>query len=225
MKANWSGFGLVDGRGKINGHVASRNRGGAYIRTKVSPLNPQSIAQMAARARLVVPSQGWRALSQAVRDAWDAATGDFARTDVFGNLRNPSGKNLYSQLNVNLANAGQAAITNPPQPAGAGAVIAGALVITNGGAKTIAHTGDTAGHTIIVRATPGVSPGRSFVKQDYRIISTFTGGTASPEDIATAYEAKFGEPAVGTKVFVSLQSINNLTGESSTISAASTLVV
>ena len=31
---------VVDGRGKIGGHVYSKNKGGAYKRTKVTPSNP-----------------------------------------------------------------------------------------------------------------------------------------------------------------------------------------
>lgn len=215
----------VDARGKLNGQVASKNRAGAYWRTKVSPVNPQTAEQLQARSRLTTQSQAWRALTQAVRDAWNAAVGDFARSDVFGNLRNPSGKNLFARLNINLVNCGQAALTDPPLPSGAGTVTAGALIVTNGGVKSIAHTGDTAGHTVQVWATPGVSPGREFVKQDYRLITTFTGGAASPTVITTAYDARFGDAAVGTKVKVKLVSVSNTTGENSTPSEASTITI
>lgn len=225
MKVKFSGMGVVEGRGKINGTVASRNRAGAYLRVKVSPVNPQTTFQQAVRNRLTQNSQAWRSLTADQRAAWDGAVSDFARTDIFGDLRNPTGKNLYTRLNTNLQLAGQSTISSPPLPAGAGTVVAGTLVMTNGGAQTIAHTGDTAGHTIVVQATPGVSPGKSFLKNDYRNISTFTGGTASPEDIATEYAARFGQPAVGTKVGVRLISVNNLTGETSVASEAQTIVV
>jgi len=33
---------VVDGRGKLGGHVASKNRHGSYFRTKVSPSQPAS---------------------------------------------------------------------------------------------------------------------------------------------------------------------------------------
>lgn len=225
MKVKFSGFGIVAGSGKINGHVAARNRSGSYVRTKVTPVNPQSTYQQLARQRLTQFSQGWRGLTQAQRDAWDGATPDFAKTDQFGDLRNPTGKNLYTRLNANLATVGAAAITSPPLPEGAGSVVSGALVMTNGGAKTIAFTGATIGHTIQVWATPGVSPGKSFLKNEYRLISTFAGPGTSPEDIATEYEARFGDPAVGTKVGVRLVSVNDTTGESSVPSESQTIVV
>lgn len=225
MKLKWSGFGATDGRGKINGHVASKNRAGAYARTKVTPVNPQTSFQLTARNTLTTFSQGWRALTQAQRDAWDAAVPDFARTDIFGDLRNPTGKNLYTRLNTNLQNIGATLITDPPLPSGAGSVVAGTLIITNGGAKSIAHTGDTVGYTIQVWATPGMSPGKSFFKNDYRLLTTFVGGAASPAVITTAYNARFGQPAIGTKVAVKLVSVNDSTGEVSVPSESTTLTV
>lgn len=224
MKAKF-GMMVVDGRGKLGGHVLSKSRSGAYARTKVSGVNPQTSYQLGARSLLTALSQSWRALTQEQRDGWDNAVAGYAKTDVFGDLRNPTGKNLYTRLNVNLANAGQVMIEDAPNPVGAGAVTAGTLVITNGGAKTIAHTDDTAGHTIQVWATPGVSAGKKFVKNQYRLISTFVGGASSPANIAAAYEARFGDPAVGTRVNVKLVSVNNDTGETSTASEASTITV
>lgn len=224
MKGKWSGFGLTDGRGKLNGHVASKNRSGAYVRTKVTPTNPQTSFQLAARNLLTSLSQGWRSLTQAARDAWDAAVADFAKTDVFGDLRNPTGKNLYTRLNINLQNVGQPTISDPPLPAGAGNVIIGTITVTNGGAKTVAYTEATDGHKIQVWATPGVSPGKKFLKNDFRLIDTFDGAAASPFDMATAYEARFGEPAVGTRVGVQLVSVNENTGEMGVPSRGTVLV-
>lgn len=216
---------VVDGRGKIGGHVASRNRSGAYLRTKVTPVNPATLYQVAARALLTSLSQGWRALTQAQRTAWDAAVSDFAGTDIFGDLKNPTGKNLYTRLNANLRNAGQSLISSPPVPSGAELALAGALVITNGGAKTVAYTGATAASTVQVWATAGQSPGKKFVKSEYRLVTIFTGGDPSPVDIATEYEARFGEPAVGSKVFVQLRCVNNDTGETGQATETSTIVV
>lgn len=85
---------IVDGRGKIGGHVASKNRGGAYLRTKVTPANAQTSAQNQVRNLFTSLTQGWRGLTQAQRDAWNAAVLDYSRTDIFGDIRNPSGINL-----------------------------------------------------------------------------------------------------------------------------------
>lgn len=225
MKVKWSGIGAVEGRGKLNGSVASRNRGGAYFRVKVTPTNPQSIAQQMVRQLLTTFSQGWRALTQDQRSAWDAATPDFARSDIFGDMRNPTGKNLYARLNVNLSNAGQAAITSPPLPSGAGDVLASGLTFSVATDKEVTATMPGAGFTVLVFATPGVSPGKRFLKNDFRLLGNVAGSSSSPLDIAAMYTARFGVPAIGTRVGVRLVSVNNLTGESSVPSEANTLVV
>lgn len=225
MKLKWSGFGAVDGRGKINGHVASKNRSGAYARTKVSPVNPQTTYQQAARNLFTTLSQAWRSLTQAQRNAWNAAVSDYAKTDVFADLRNPTGKNLFSRLNINLQLAGIAVINTPPTPSGAGSITAGTLVMTNGGAKTIAFTPTPAATGVQVWATQGVSPGKQFVKNDLRLIDTLAAAATSPANIATAYQDRFGEPPIGTRVTVRLVPFNETTGEVGIGSEATTIVV
>lgn len=225
MKVKFSGMGVVEGRGKINGTVASKNRSGAYLRVKVSGVNPQTTYQQAARNQLTTLSQGWRALTQPARDAWNSAVSNFARTDIFGDLRNPTGKNLYTRLNANILNVGGTAIDSPPLPDGAGPAVIGAIVMTEGGAKTVAHNVTAAAFPLQVWATPPVSPGKSFLKGDYRLIQTLAGAATSPSDISTAYEARFGEPTADQKVGVMLVPININTGESGTGSAGTTIVV
>jgi len=44
---------VVDGRGKLGGHVASKNRHGSYFRTKVSPSQPASQYSANVRAALL----------------------------------------------------------------------------------------------------------------------------------------------------------------------------
>lgn len=48
MKIKW-GMMMTDGRGKLGGQVASKNRAGAYVRTKVTPVNPRTTQQQAIR--------------------------------------------------------------------------------------------------------------------------------------------------------------------------------
>lgn len=225
MKIKFSGLGVVDGRGKINGTVASKSRSGAYARVKVSGTNPQTSFQLAVRNRLTFFSQAWRSLGAAVINSWNSATDQWRRTNVFGDGVAPTGKNLYTRLNANIQSVGGTAITAPPAPLGAQQVVAGALVMTNGGAKTIAYTGTTVLSTVQVWATAGQSAGVRFLKNKYKLVTTFLGNTASPVDISTAYEARYGEPAVGSYVGVKLVAIRLTTGENSLPSEATTTTV
>lgn len=219
---------VVAGSGKVGGHVASRNRAGAYLRTKVTPVNPQSTAQLAVRNRLGTRSQAWKSLTQAQRDAWNAAVALWARTDIFGQLKNPSGFNLYQRLNNNLVNVGIAPISSPPQPASV--LTVGVTSITPAAGTALIPmvlTGAVpAGTAVKVFATAAQSPGVSFVKSEYRQITTLPAATATPVALGAAYVAKFGNWLAGQKLFFKIVFVNTTTGQESlpiqvaTISAA-----
>lgn len=213
MKAKF-GMIVTEGRGKIGGHVASRNRSGAYFRTKVSGVNPQTTAQQSARLLLTNFSQAWRGLTQAQRDAWDSAVPDFASTDVFGDLRNPTGKNLYTRLNINLQLSGGTPLTNPPVPTEVASFVATSLTAAVGASDMeIAFGGSSASDSIQIWMTAPISPGVSFVKNRYRLLGVIAGNTASPYNAWTEYVARFGTPPVGQKVYVKLVGSNDTTGQ------------
>lgn len=218
---------VVGGRGKIGGHVASQNRGGAYLRTKVTPVNPQSSAQLNVRSRLTEFSQAWSGLTEEQRLAWNNAVGDYARTDIFGDLRNPSGFNLYQRLNNNLAIVGVAPINTPPLPGAVGSCYATAFLIgteVESALLTLSHT-VPANTAVQVWATPPVSAGKSFVKSQYRLITVLATAATSPANIAEEYIAKFGDGAsLGQKVFVKTVAVNKVTGQVSTPSQVSAIV-
>jgi len=202
-------------RGKLNGSVFSKNRSGSYVRVKVTPTNPQTAEQLTARSTLTTLSQEWRTLTAAQIAAWNAAAPSFIRTNVFGNGVAPTGKNLYTALNTNLKNSGAATISDPPAPAEVEQPIAGALVMEFDGDKTVAYTGTTAASRVLVWACAPQSAGRRSVKSLMRLIATFAGNTASPLDIASAYNARFGTGADGQYVAVELQGVNLTTGQAS----------
>jgi len=226
MKAKFGAI-VVDGRGKLGGHVASRNRAGSYFRTKVTPVNPNTPFQQAARGLLTSLAQTWRTLTADERSAWNSAVEDFARTDIFGDIKNPTGFNLFVRLNTNIDNVNQSQITLPPLPAAViESVASAASFIITGSVGTVTFSPTvTAGMAVLVRATPGLSAGISFVKSEFRIIDVMDAAEASPFDIFSAYVAKFGTPVIGGKIFVSLTTVNILTGQVSVPSQVDTIVV
>jgi len=218
---------IVDGRGKIGGHVASKNRAGAYLRTKVTPVNPQTTAQLFVRNRFTGLSQAWRGLTQANRDAWNAAVSDYQKTDIFGDLRNPTGFNLYQRLNNNLLNIGESAIASPPLPDVVQAVVLTSIAAA-AGAGTLAATYAPeidAATKVKVFATAPQSAGKSFVKSEYRQIDVIITADASPFSIETEYTAVFGSVGVaGQKIFMQFVPVNLATGQTGTASQASAVI-
>lgn len=207
---------VVDGRGKIGGHVASKNRSGAYLRTKVTPVNPRSTSQSIVRGRLGNISQGWRSLTDAQRAAWIAAVGEWKTTNVFGDVKLPSGSILHSKLNLNLAKVSAAAISSPLPPA-IMTLVRPNVLASAAGTPSLTLTFSAAfpaGYKAYVSATPCISSGKSYVANMFRSISTLATLATPPANLLADWVAKFGgNPVVGSKIAVKLQFVNTTTGQ------------
>jgi hypothetical protein len=218
---------IVDGRGKIGGHVASKNRSGAYLRTKVTPVNAQTGYQLSVRNRFTSLAQAWRGLTQEQRDAWNGAVSDFQKTDIFGDLRTPTGFSLYQRLNNNILLIGESAISTPPLPSEVGEVVATELEAESGTQSLSLTLADDvpAGTNVKVFATAPQSAGRSFVKSEYRLIGVLDPEATTPVDLLSDYQAKFGSTGeAGQKIFVKVQAVNATTGQTGTPSGVSDVV-
>src|SRR5438094_3122359 len=89
-----------DVRGTLNGNVFSRNRGGAYVRTKVSPVQPVSAFSSLARSIFAALSQAWSTdLSDVERAAWEAFAAVHPFVIVFGDAIVLSGIAFYQSVN------------------------------------------------------------------------------------------------------------------------------
>lgn len=224
MKIKWGAL-VVDGRGKLGGHVAAQNRGGSYLRTKVTPSNPQSTYQTTVRNLFGSISSGWSGLSPAVLDAWNAAVEDWKQTNIFGDLKQPSGKALYQRLNQQAQIAGYPAVTAPPpkQTLPDSNVTAVSFGIT---ATEIDPTGIYSGtdFTVLTFSSGPVTAGTSYVKNQMRLIGNSGALAYSATDAFAQYVAKFGTPTAGEKVFMGYKIVAD-NGQSSPMQIVETVVV
>lgn len=226
MKVKWGSL-MTDGRGKIGGHVASKNRGGAYMRTKVTPVNPQSSDQISVRSAFTAISQAWRTLTADQRASFNGAVANFARTDIFGDLRNPSGANLHQRLNLNLNAVGASYITEAP--AVSASPETPVFTITANAttpALSLAWTSGAipANTAVIVEATPLLSPGKSFVKNQFRQIAVLPAADATPTSVLTEYVAKFGDLVAGQALFMRFKAVSTTSGITGSVTSANVIV-
>lgn len=200
------GMMMTDARGKLGGQVFSKNNAGAYVRTKVTPSNPQTSSQAGARSLFGSISAGWSGLTQAVRDSFNAAVADWATTDIFGDLRNPTGKNLFQRLNNQAQSAGLAAVvTVPAKQTMPTDIVTGVTIAVGAGTLTLTGANTDASTQIMLFATPVLTAGTKFVKNRLRNISNFAGNAAAPGTEYTSYTAKFGAPAANDNVYVGVK--------------------
>ena len=206
---------VVDGRNKIGGHVASKNRAGAYLRTKVTPVNRRTLAQTGVRSRLTTISKAWKTLTQANRDSWNSAVSSYKKTDIFGDIHNPTGFNLYQKLNNNILSLGGALASTPPIIAKLDAASAPVLTYTVGvPALSLAVTAATGvDHGFKIFATAPQSPGKGFVKSEYRQITALSTTIVAANNILAAYTAVFGSlGSIGQKIFVKIVPVGSVSG-------------
>lgn len=208
------GMMMTDARGKLGGQVFSKNRSGAIVRTKVTPANPQTSYQQAVRQLLGSLSQQWASLTEAQKLAWNNAVTAWSSTNVFGDVVNPSGKNLYVRLNINLVNIGESVIDEPPavptMP-----VFALAVTNTTAAAAEVTTAGTLAGFAQVIRSTPAISAGIFNASGRFRTINNDAGSAAGALDVATPFDLKYGSMTVGQKVFVEVTLISETSGANS----------
>lgn len=219
---------VADMRGSLAGTTFSKNRYSAYTRTKTTPVNPDTPAQQLVRQRFAQLSQAWRGLTAAQRAGWNQTAVNYNRTNVWGDQVPLNGFNLFKQLNQNLLNAGAATINDAPLPSAVQGFTSLSLVAdtTTGDITATFAAAIPVGQHALLFATAPLSAGINFAKSQLRQIASLTSAGASPLDFTAQYVAKFGAlPPVGSKVFMEMKPILDLTGQAGTTISASAIAI
>jgi hypothetical protein len=191
--------------GSMAGTTASRNRFGQYLRTRATPVQPNTVAQLNQRARMTTNAAAWRNLTDAQRAGWLSLGLAISRTDSLGQSYTLNGFMAYCSVNNNKLDAGDAAVSDAP------------AIVTPADLTTVTLTLTAASVSVAYTATPlaaavrlfsWVSPQRSAGRKfngDYRLLAVSAAAAASPAVLTTAYTAKFGVPIVGNRIFFSFE--------------------
>lgn len=205
---------MVDMRGKQGGTVYSRNKGGAYSKNKVTPLNPRSTAQQLQRSLMASSAGAWRSLTQDQRNAWNENAANFPRTDVFGDTVILSGNALHNQLNLNLTKVGLSPISVCPTPADVFNTPIDLVTATVIALDIDIPSALPSGTHAVIRATPNLSAGISNFNSRLRDIAVANNASGATIDVFSDYVAKFGTPVVGSKIGVQIVTVDDVTGQS-----------
>ncbi len=195
--------------GSVGGTAFQQGASGIVLRAKRKPANPQTPNQIRRRAALSSISAAWRGLTQAQRDAWNAASAELTTSNRLGQSAKLSGANYFLRINANSRLAGGSAIiTEPPNidPVVPPLLVAadGTLVLTFSGSLPT-------GYIVNVKASRQVSPGRASAATS--VVANFSSlGTGGVLDIQAAYVAKYGALIDGKKVIVEASIISIATG-------------
>jgi hypothetical protein len=220
---------LSDARASVGGATFSKNRGGNYIRAKVAPVQPRSVAQQTVRANLSVLAGMWKSLSAADVAGWNTLAGTITLKDSLGNSYSPSGIDLFVGNNRNLSSIDEPVVEAPPAASpGFEDILPLGPSATAGTPTFVITTGLAAaptGFKFLVRATTQSSTGVSyFTRSAYRVVASFAASAYASLNIESAYVAKFGPLVAGSKIAVAVSLVEIASGFQG-VEATATLVV
>ena len=208
------GMMMTDARGKLGGQVFSKNRAGAFVRTKVTPTNPRTLAQMVSRSILGSVSSAWSALTAEQRASFNSAVDEWKSTDIFGDLKTPSGKNLHSKLSKNKIQAGGVPLVAAPAKVEIPFLGQDAVIIEISAFEiNFAIPTVPAGMTAQISSTGPLSAGTNFVDGKFRVLTYAPAGTILSDALYTDYVARFGVPAVGQNIHFQIRLIATASGQ------------
>lgn len=190
--------------GSYQGITSSRNRNGQYVRTRATPVNPGSTFQRAVRSRQAAQSVNWRALTGTQRDGWVALGLQMTRTDSLGQSYSLTGFQAFCSVNNNLQAAGDTVLTDAPAFLIPDPILTVTPTIA-AASFSVAFTPTPlgTGERILLYASPQRSAGRAF-EADYRLIATSAAAGTSPQNILSAYQARFGSPVTANRIFLAV---------------------
>ncbi len=190
--------------GSYQGITSSRNRNGQYVRTRATPVNPNSTQQGVVRARMSANAAAWRTLTSGQRAGWSDLGLSMSRTDSLGQSYTLTGFQAYCSVNNNNVAAGNAIVADAPALVTPSALLTATITLT-AASFSIAYTATplATGARLFTFVSPQRSAGRAF-EADLRLLAVSAAAAASPAVVLTAYTAKFGVPVVGNRIFLSL---------------------
>lgn len=199
----------VPSSGSIAGTTSSHNRAGQYTRNRRAPVQPVGTGRRAfVRAAFSASSKAWQALTAINQAAWVSYAASHPITDALGQSITLTGHQMFVSIATQLQNCGSVLPTVPPASAAVFSAGVPTFTAVHAAAITVTPTGlGGATDFLLVAFSAPVSAGVSFMKTFWQ--ATHLAGNATTAYVATtAYEAQFGAPVTGQKLFLRATPVN-----------------
>ncbi len=196
--------------GKLGLTVTYPGRNGLIRRTKVTPANPKTAAQMSIRSNLAAQARAYDQLTDTQQQAWITAAARIKSKPTLGQSGPLTGLQLFTKINCALLAIGDAPVSVPPAAAIFAPLPISSLELVNtaGDITLKLVTTDQPPESTMLWAAP---PQNSGVRRAPGMVLLGTLGAPAngKVDITAVYTARFGAPAVGQRVFVAAQAVSN----------------
>lgn len=226
-------FGAVvsEARGSLSGTTFSRNKGGPYMRTRATPVNPQTSFQTQIREFMAVLADQWTTdLTAEDRFGWLVYGQSFPVKNKLGEDIVLSGIASYQRVNLPLLRAGLQRLVLAPTDRDVNGFLTGSSVFDVGMVQvaefSFTSSGGALGEVVQIKATPPLSGGRTFIKDRLRLIFTSAADPLSPVDFLAAWLARFGNlPVLNNLIGLIATRLNPANGASSAEFRADAIVI
>lgn len=213
--------------GSIGGTVFSRNRGGAYMRARTIPVDPNTSFQQNSRARLATTSQDWQELTQAQRDSWLNWARQNPNTNALGAQITLSGQQAFVGLNSRLLAAAASTIDVPPivpAPDAFTSIVQDGDLGIGDFDLTFASTLESGNQVMLFGAVLN-SAGIAYVRNLFKLVSFSSVDESSPWDNESDMIARLGTLVVDQTVHIKAAQFDPATGLVSPFLTTSVVVV
>lgn len=224
MRVKW-GMMITDGRGKLGGHVASKNRGGSYVRTLVTPTNPRTVLQQSIRASFGYFAKAWAGLTDADRAQWKEFADLHPRKNSVGNDYTLSASAMFQSAMNNRRKVGATSILDAPIggsiPVEITGVVADLNIVESSANITLLHLASTeiSNYRVLVRVTPQLPAGVEYYSNKMRDLQyqALNPSGTTDIDIYANYVARFGAVSATSRIFFQVVLVDLNTGLSSLV--------
>lgn len=216
-QSQYSEIGITGLRGRIGGSQFTRVISGQQTTLPTIPRQANSSYQQEAQKRFRDIVKAWKELSDSDRETWvtAAASGDWEKENSLGEVYNPTGFNLFCELNLNVYDQVPKMTTAPSYPSFTTNALIDTRAFNTGSLDlTFSALSISSREKVVVYATKGISPGRMSLKQsEFREIM-FINDSSYAEIFAagTEYSARFGAQSIGSAIFTKCLLMNMNSG-------------
>jgi hypothetical protein len=195
--------------GSIADRTHSHNRAGQYTRNRRSPTQPVGTGRRAIlRNHFGTASSAWAGLTYSQQAAWQAYADSHPITDALGQSIKLTGHQMFVAVNTQLLNCGSVIETDPPSSAVVFAVGATTITGVMPTGLVVTPEGNGSGDDFLLIAwSKPQSSGVSFCKTFWQE-TALAGNASAAHNSESAYEAQFGVPPTGSRVFYKLTPVN-----------------
>lgn len=200
---------ITEIKGKVGGQVFQNGNAGFVLRNKNSRPGAASVSRLNATNGMSAISSSWRALSDAQRLAWSAATENWLFLNRYGESYQGSGYQMFCAYNRRLALAEENTVLVPGVPAAAVDPVAIQLDATPGNLVVTWDESPGLNSIFMVYASKLYPPSQKAFGRPYYFMGFVTGATGDL-DIQAEWLSRFGLLINGYNVNVRVTSCDIL---------------